>query len=404
MQASYVGRVAHNLLASRDVMSPNNLTDPKSGMDYYTAAGMLEDYRRNNTPVSAIPAIPFFENFFGPYLAQGFATGVGGGGASGLNATQAVYYDAFNFNGNDWATTLQDIDNFLFFDVGTNPLFYQPQYGALSSFGTFANSNYHAGTLSVRERLGQSLTLDFNYTFSKSMDDASGLQNAGSFGSSFILNPLRQHDNYSVSDFDVKHIININGVWQMPFGRGQHWFGKSGGVVNSLLGGWQMSGIFRWNSGLPVSSPFDADTWATNWNVQSNGVRIRPIKTCPTRGGADAPALFGCDRTAAYQSFRNAKPGETGDRNVFRLPGYVVLDMGLAKSFNMPWSETHKLQLRFEAFNVTNTQRMGALVGGREGYGLQLDPQVNEPPPTWSNFQSIQGDRRVMQFGFRYQF
>ena len=54
-------------------------------------------------------------------------------------------------------------------------------------------------------------------------------------------------------------------------------------------------------------------------------------------------------------------PGETGDRNVFRLPGYVNLDMGLSKSFDLPWSENHKLQVRFEAFNVTNTQRMGAV-------------------------------------------
>jgi hypothetical protein len=47
---------------------------------------------------------------------------------------------------------------------------------------------------------------------------------------------------------------------------------------------------------------------------------------------------------------------------------------------------------------------MGALVGGRTGYGLVIDPQNNTPPPNWSNFGAIQGDRRVMQFGFRYEF
>jgi len=78
--------------------------------------------------------------------------------------------------------------------------------------------------------------------------------------------------------------------------------------------------------------------------------------------------------------------------------------MGLSKSFNMPWSENHKLQLRFEAFNVTNTQRMGAIDGSRTGYGLSVDPASASPAPNFSNFTGIQGDRRVMQFGFRYSF
>lgn len=417
LQTSYLGRIGRNLLAARDVMMPNNLVDPISGVDWYTAGGLLEDIRRNlasqginsSSPTAVIQAaiarvepIPFFENFFGG--VPNFARNMLGASRAGFaaNATQAVFGDAFIFNGPDWTTTQADIDSALD-AAGRGLLFYQPQYGALSSFGTIGNSLYHAGTLSLRERLGESLTLDFNYTFSKSMDDASGLQSSGSYGSAFVLNPIRQRDNRSVSDFDIRHIINVNSLWQLPVGRGR-WLNTENGVLNALVGGWQMSSIFRWNSGPPIGAPFDAATWSTNWNVQSYGVRTRPIETCATRGGLDAPALFGCDRTGAYRSFRNARPGETGDRNVFRTPGYVVLDMGMSKAFTMPWHEGHKLELRFEAFNVTNTQRMGALVGGRTGYGLVIDPQVATPPPNWSNFGAIQGDRRVMQFGFRYEF
>lgn len=403
VQASYIGRLGRHLLVSRDVMMPNNLTDPASGMDWYTAAGMLEDLRRAGTPINQVPAIPYFENLFA--RVPNFIVNVLGSRRAPLaaNATQAVYGDAFFFNANDWTTTQQDIDLALL-DAGQGMLFYQPQYGALSSFTTVGNSDYHGGTLSIRQRLGQKFTMDFNYTLSKSLDDASGLQTSGSYGGAFILNPLRQRDNRSVSDFDVRHIINLNAVWQLPFGRGQWLSFGDNKVVNVMLGGWQLSGIYRWNSGYPISAPFDAATWATNWNVQSNGVRTRPVQTCPTRGGTEPPKLFGCDPTGAYQSFRNAKPGETGDRNVFRLPGYVVLDMGLAKTLAMPWSENHKLQLRFEAFNVTNTQRMGALVSGRDTYGLVIDPQNSPAPTNFSNFASIQGDRRVMQFGFRYSF
>jgi hypothetical protein len=423
VQASYIGRLGRSLLVSRDVMMPNNLTDPKSGMDWYTAAGMLEDIRRNlglqgivgSTSTSAanlaamqavirsVPAIPFFENFFGS--VPNFFRNLVGSSRAGLptNATQAVFGDIFIFNGNDWTTTQADID-FALLDADKDVLFYQPQYGALSSFTTVGNSEYHGGTLSVRQRLGESLTLDFNYTLSKSMDDASGLQNSGSFGSAFIINPLRQHDSWSVSDFDVRHIINFNSLWQLPFGR-HRWlsFGDNK-VADAVLGNWQLNSIMRWNSGYPIGAPYDASTWATNWNIQSYGTRVREIEACPTRGDLQPPRLFGCDPTQAYQSFRNARPGETGDRNAFRLPGYFTLDMGLTKSFTMPWNENHKLELRFEAFNVTNTQRMGGVLSTRDGYGLVDIPQTSSAPTNFSNFVSIQGNRRVMQFGFRYAF
>jgi len=398
VQASYIGRLGRDLLVSRDVMMPNDLRDPKSGLDWYTAAGMLEDLRRADTPVSQIAAIPYFENLFGG--VPNF--GVNLTGVSGLTATQAVYYEALNFYGNDWTTIQSDIDIFGLIDEGLSPLFYQPQYGALSSFSTVGNSEYHGATLSIRERLGDSLTMDFNYTFSKSMDDASGLQTSGSYGGAFIINPIRQHDSWSVSDFDVRHIVNFNSVWQLPVGRNRRFSFGGNRWADGVLGGWQLSNIFRWNSGYPISAPYDAFTWATNWNVQSFGTRIAPIQACPTRGDTQPPKLFGCDPNKAYQSFRNAKPGETGDRNVFRLPGYVVLDIGLAKTLAI--NENHKLQLRFEAFNVTNTQRMGTVLSTRDGYGLTDIPSSGPAPTNFSNFTAIQGDRRVMQFGFRYSF
>ena len=400
VQASYIGRLGRNLLLSRDVMMPNNLRDPKSGVDWYTAAGILEDLRRADTPVNQVASIPFFDNFFGtvPNFSENLT------GVSGLTPTQAVYYLAYNFYGNDWTTVQSDIDIWGLRFEGLPLVFYQPQYGALSSFSTLGNSEYHGGTLSLRQRIGDSLTMDFNYTLSKSMDDASGLQTSGSYGGAFILNPLRQSDSWAVSDFDVRHIINFNAVWQLPVGRNRMFSFGGNKWANGVLGDWQLSSIMRWNSGYPISAPYDAATWATNWNVQSFGTRTRPVQACPTRGGTQPPRLFGCDPTAAYQSFRNARPGETGDRNVFRLPGYFVLDMGLAKTLNMPWGENHKLQLRFEAFNVTNTQRMGAVLSTRDGYGLVVDPHTTPAPTNFSNFTAIQGDRRTMQFGFRYSF
>jgi len=396
LQVSYVARLGRHLLAQRDIATPANLFDPKSNMDWYTAATILEKARQAGTPLSAIQPIAFFENLFQPFIA---AQCPKSNPACYPNATQAVYDDALS-NTNDWTTTQLDMEPFSV--VGKHP-FYQPQYGALTSWTTIANSNYHALAVSFRERL-KSLTVDFNYTYSHSLDDASGLQNAGSYSSSaLILNPLRQRDNYAASDFDTRHIINVNSIWQLPFGRGRTFASNAGGLLDAFIGGWQFSNILRWNTGLPLGTPIDANTWSTNWENQSETSLSRPVPVngCPDR--SSTPKFFGaCDVTAMYQSFRNSYPGETGGRNFFRLPGYLNVDMGVGKSWKMPYSEGHELQFRWEAFNIANYQPFGALTGGRSGWGVY--PGSTNPAPNFSNFSAIQGTPRVMQVGLRYSF
>ena len=403
VEASYIGRMARNLLASRDVMQPNNIVDPKSGQDWYTAAGILETLRVAHTPVANIPKIPWFENMYPAGELDSVFFG------AGLTNTQAAYgfmaitsqtpgcagaplfgcYDS----GDDW-TFLQDtLDGFT-----SKQLFFQKQYGALSAYGTIASSNYNAGTLSIRQRL-KGLSWDFNYTLSNSIDDASGLQTSGVYGSAFITNALRQRDNRAASDFDIRHIINMNSIWDLPVGRGKMFLSGSNKVVNGILGGWTLTSIFRYNSGLPVSSPVDLGGWPTNWNVRSWAVPTKEIQASPTRGGSILANLFS-DPKAAYNSFRSPRPGETGARNILREPGFIGLDAGLYKSFTMPWNENHKAIIRWEVFNVTNTQRLTGNADVTNG----LDPQFGSPGATFYNFTAIQGTPRVMQFAFRYQF
>jgi hypothetical protein len=285
----------------------------------------------------------------------------------------------------------------------------QPQYGALSTWSTVGNSNYNALTLSYRQRLS-TLTMDFNYTWAHSLDDASGLQTETGFGNqqtngAFIPNALRQRENYASSDFDIRHSINADIVWALPVGKGQAFMSNAGRAADAILGGWQLSGIFRWNTGLPTGvSPFDEAQWATNWDVQSNATPTGTVKVCPSKptAASSAPKLFGsCGVDQVYQSFRNAYPGESGPRNLFRFPGYVDLDLGLAKTWKLPM-EGHALQLRWDVFNVTNTQRLTGIAD----FAVAQDPGLTQSaaPPDWSNFTQVQGQARVMQIGARYSF
>jgi hypothetical protein len=419
---SYIGRYANHLLARRDVAAFNDLVDPKSKMDWYTAGTMLEKQRQQGLPTTAVQSIPYFENLFPAGLATMMNSAFGldpmcSGGNAGFDPTWSntqVFYAmqsrtpsnpcAF-FAGNDWTDAQALIDQVLASN-GLPTMFMQPQYGALSAWSTISNSSYNGLTISLRQRLS-SLTMDLNYTYSHSLDDSSGLQTETGYGAAFIVNPIRQRSWYGSSDFDIRHLINATAVWQMPFGKGKAFLNSSNRVADALVGGWQLSGIYRWNTGLPLDTmPYDDARWATNWNVQANVTPTGPVQTCPDR--INTPKLFGtgCNIKAIYQSFRNAYPGETGPRNYLRAPGYMNGDMGLGKTMAMPYNENHHLQFRWDVFNVANFQPFGAIDNSRTGFGVARDPKLRNaaPPSNWSNFTAIQGKPRVMQIALRYSF
>jgi hypothetical protein len=418
---SYIGRLGRNLLARRDVTAFNNVVDPKSGMDWYTAGTILEKQRQQGVNTANIAAIPFFENLFPAGLAtimnstfglDPVCSGANPGFVPTWTNTQVFYAMqsrtpgnpcAF-FAGNDWTDTQALVDQVM--DATGNPTrFMQAQYGALSAWSTIGNSFYNALTASLRQRF-KSLTLDLNYTYSHSLDDASGLQTTGAYGAGFIVNPIRQSSWYGSSDFDERHQFNATALWEMPFGKGRTFLSAPNRIVDALVGGWQLATIYRFNTGLPLDTmPYDDARWATNWNVQANVTPTTPISTCSNR--TNTPKVFGgCDTKSIYQSFRNAFPGESGPRNYLRAPGYMNGDMGLSKVFDMPWNERQKLQLRWDVFNVANYQPFGAIDNSRSGFGVARDPKLRNltPPTNWSNYTAIQGRPREMQIALRYSF
>jgi hypothetical protein len=396
-EVSYVGRLARNLLTSYDVMQFNNLTDPKSGMDFYTAMRQLIALRDQNASIASVQPIPYFQNLF-PGLA-GPATVLGQ--SLNLSATQGAYRRvAFAAVGGrntaDW-TFIQTLWN----DAPVafaNQVFVQPQYAAFAAYGTIGYSDYHSAQISFRKRFSKDLSFDFNYTFSHSLDTSSGAESATSlYGTTFILNPFDLDVNRGHSNFDIRHLINANYIWTLPVGRDKKFFGGMGKVTDALLGGWQMTGIFRYNSGLPAGAPFDSGRWATNWNISSNGVAIRPILASPTRTGD--PNIFS-DPTYAYQSYRTPYPGEFGDRNTIRYPGFIGLDAGLYKAFKLP-GEGKRLVFRWEVYNVTNTQPFTGIAS----FGLAQNPNLGlTPSADFGKFTGTQGNPRQQQFALRLEF
>lgn len=406
VEAAYVGRKGRKLLTRRDLSMPLNLVDPKSGMDYFTAATMLAKLAEAGTPVAAVPRIPFWENVFP-------TAGARRGG--GLTNTQAIY-EVFADNAPDYTTALFIIDVLCFpacaFGTPDNPAgtpyaFFHDQFSSLAGQSTIGFSEYHALQLSARKRFSHGMQFDFNYTLSKSLDLTSGTERGDAFSSffsggysDFIINSWNPRLQYSFSDFDMRHQINANWIVDLPFGRGKPIAGGAPSWLNHIIGGWQTTGILRWTSGLPANIINARLAWPTNWNLQGNaelkeGLNRYPqgktTKNVKFPDGKVRPSIFP-DPAAVLKQLRFARPGEVGFRNKVRGDGYYSLDMGLLKEFQI--HENHKLRFRWEVFNVTNSVRFdtGSLLATPDIIG------------TFGQYTDTLTRPRIMQFSLRYEF
>jgi hypothetical protein len=407
--ATYVGRFAHRLLQQRDLAMPLNLTDPKSGMDYFTAATMLAKLANANTDPGQVQKIPYFENLFPA------AAGVDGSYCNGPltpnpTATQSMY-EMFQCN---WGADTFGASNFVnVFDTFCFPSclqlpgqptggvpfqFYNPQFSALYAWSSIGTSAYNAGQFTLRSRPTHGLQFDFNYTLSKSIDEGSDAERVGAYGGlSAIINTWSPKQLRGPSDFDARHQINANWVYDLPFGRGKRFGNGMNRMVDTAVGGWQISGIYRWTSGFPFTVPVGA-TWNTNFQLAGNAVLVGPPPKAGVFTNANGdPFAFnlGSDPVAfANQFFRLPYPGETGPRNNFRGPGFFGVDLGVNKSFHI----TERQTLRFSAYayNLTNSVRFDAAT-------ITFNGALTNPS-SLGQYSGTLTKPRVMEFALRYQF
>ncbi|HUE85702.1 MAG TPA: TonB-dependent receptor, partial [Vicinamibacterales bacterium] len=378
IEAGYIGRFGRDLLIRRDIAMPLNLTDTRSGTDYFTAAQTLINAAQargltGNSPDSAYAAlasIPYWENLF---------PGAAGGG---LTATQAVAR-AYMAYAPDWISALWELDQFCepACSIHGPFAFFSEQYDSLAAVSSIGKSNYHGLVLTLRKRYSAGTQFDFNYTLSESKDHGSQVERGSAFGNfsnggytGFLVNSFDQELNWGNSDFDVRHQINVNALAELPFGEGKRW-ANTGGPLNQLVGGWSVAGLLRWTTGFPFNVFNCRSCWTTNWNLQGNAMlvdenRLPPTET--TRNVVDGrPSPFP-DPDEALTYFRRALPGESGIRNRLRGDGYFTIDLSIAKGFDLGIAD-HRLRFRMDVFNVTNTPKFDVgdltMFPDRAGFG-----------------------------------
>ncbi len=293
--------------------------------------------------------------------------------------------------------------------------------GTISIMENGGEYNYNSLQVELRRRFSQSLYFQANYTFQKTLTNASGTDQ---FKFNTNLDNSRPELEYSRADYDQTHVFNFNGIYELPFGKGKRWLDHSG-WVNRLAGGFQLTSILNIASGAPITF---VDVRGT-LNRVSRSARQTPQTSLSKEQIKDLIGVFRtpcgvffinpsvinlnsqtCQGTGrateglgstpfAGQVFFNSGPGETGMLERAFVNGPVAVGWNASIIKNIQMSETSRLQLRVETFNLLNRANFGVSAAQQFGAGGIFD--INS-----TNFGRLTGTftPRIVQLVGRFEF
>ncbi|QEE29120.1 TonB-dependent receptor [Terriglobus albidus] len=216
-------------------------------------------------------------------------------------------------------------------------------FSTVSSQDTRSNSEFHSWQNSLKQSYANGVTFILSYTWGKSIDGGGGI-GSGSTSSGAPQNIYNLRAERAVSDFNVAHRLVFSPVAQLPFGKGKKWLNS--GVSGAIAGGWQVSGIFQFQTGRP----FTITNSSTN-NSRSFGNADRPNIVAGQDPNAGPKTVAQWFNTAAFSLAPTTRFGNAG-RNIVVGPKFTQLDLTLSREF--PILEHLRGQFRAESFNLLN--------------------------------------------------
>jgi hypothetical protein len=261
-----------------------------------------------------------------------------------------------------------------------------PQFTSIGTQRFDGEAIYHAGQFRVERRFSSGFTLLTNYTWSKVIEEVS------------FLNESDTDYERRIGSDDIPHRVVVSGIWELPFGRGRNWGAEWHGLIDAFVGGWQVQGIYQWQSGRPI------DLGDRNVFFSGDPSRLRAEITGDTVNGTfDTSGFYFTD--AAVQTNGVIDPAkQRADQRIrlannirtfpSRLPGFRrqplnLWDLSLIKNFSI--KERVKIQLRGEFLNAFNHPQFG-------------DPNTD---PTSSDFGKVTSQSnlpRNVQLGLKVVF
>jgi hypothetical protein len=248
-------------------------------------------------------------------------------------------------------------------------------------------SNYDSLQAKINRRFHNGYSILGSYTYAHGRDNGPAPFDLGK-GGNYPQNPFNLGAEYANSDTDLRHHFSVSQIIELPFGHGKRFLSDASGIVQYIIGGWQLNSITTLQTGKP-------------FNVVSNGTQpnypgLRPNKVSSISLVPKSTAewfntkafVVPTGQAASANAGTNPILGNS-PRNPFYGPGYTNEDLSLFKVFTLP--REMKFQARIEAFNLLNTAHYDNPVGNMAA-GNQFGTIVGGYSP------------RVMQFAGRITF
>ena len=335
LKISYAGRLGRRLLAQADANQIIDFPDTISDQTLSQAFSSVTLQNRAGVPSLSTTPQPWFEHVVPP-----------GTGASYGYANNTTFL-ADNFGGlihnGDFGDFVQALSNFAPQNVGSAAQFSENTFYTNKGF-----SSYNGLLVSWQKNLSHGLQYDINYTWAHSIDNVSFFANSegdtGIGGIGLVCDVARPRLCRSNSDFDVTNYITGDELYQLPFGKGRPFMGDASRVTNLFIGGWDISGVTEWHSGIAWGT--NSNAFVASYSNDAPGILVgnpAAVTTHVQKLNGGGVNIFQ-SKSAARAAYVGPIGFQIGARNGLRGPSFFNQDLGLAKTFPL-YRESSELEV-----------------------------------------------------------
>ena len=271
---------------------------------------------------------------------------------------------------------------------------YQP-WGAFSGSTCDAKQNYDQLQLEYIRHWAQGLSVQVEYQWTRALTNSE-------FPDGGYQVPAYPRSDYGENAFVLRHMLVFDYIYELPAGRGKHWLSNAHGVVDGLLGGWQVAGISTYQTGFPFTVNFSTPSNYVGW-WGGRADRVSGVSLYDKQSGHDVVNGVNWFNASAFAPPQPWAWGNSQPYSVFG-PGTWNWDISAQKNFRIPIRglEEPRLQFRadfFDAFNHFN-------LGGIYQYPNSTIADTRDGGPAIPSAGKLYSgnDYRTIQLGLRFTF
>jgi hypothetical protein len=273
------------------------------------------------------------------------------------------------------------------------------QSGTVKVTESAASMAYDALQASIRRHLTKGLEFNVNYTYAKAMTNDIGYYGVSSIQQQYYQqNYYDIHGDWGPAGEDIRHSLNLTGVYDLPFGRGRQFGANWNRAIDTVAGGWKFGSSAIFYTGFPVtiSSPAEYSSLIQAYGGAARPDHLRSLKithqSINNWFGTDASATAcaaGADNGTCAYMLQSTSAFGTSRPSTQRAPGYRQADLSLSKSFTTFREE--KFDFRADFFNALNLTSYGNPDNGAADVGF-------------GSITSVRSPNRQIQLALKYSF